>query len=110
MTKHLPAGVAAVVLISGVAFADTYPPAPPPSVPLAPPPAVSSPGDDNPPAAAGSREVTIHKEADEKGNTVIEKDTHREGIAGSTESHTKSETDPYGGTATTRSKSTTKQE
>jgi hypothetical protein len=30
MTKHLLAGVAAVVLMSGVALAQTYPPAPPP--------------------------------------------------------------------------------
>ena len=110
MTKHLLAGVAGVVLMSGLAFADTYPPTPPPSTPLAPPPAVTSPGDNNPPAAPGSHEVTIHKEADEKGNTVIEKDTHREGIAGSTESHTKTETDRDGGTTTTRSKTTTKQD
>lgn len=103
MTKHLLAGVAGVVLMSGVGLADTYPPTPPPSTPLAPPPAVSSPGDNNPPAAVpGSsvtttapnsggdqREGTIHKEADEKANRVIEKDTRREGIAGSTESHTK---------------------
>jgi hypothetical protein len=30
MTKHLLAGVAAAVLISGVASAQVYPPAPPP--------------------------------------------------------------------------------
>jgi hypothetical protein len=54
--------------------------------------------------------VTIHKEVDEKGNTVLEKDTHREGVAGSTETHTKTETDPDGGTTTSRSKTTTKQE
>jgi hypothetical protein len=53
--------------------------------------------------------MTIHKEVDEKGNTVTEKDIHREGIAGSTETHKKIETDPEGGTTTTRSK-TTKQE
>ena len=110
MTKHLLAGAAAVVLMSGIAFGETNPPAPPPSMPLAPPPAVYSPGDNNPPAAPGSHEVTIHKEADEKGNTVIEKDNHREGIAGSTESHTKTETDRDGGTTTIRSKTTTKQD
>ena len=54
--------------------------------------------------------LRVHKEADEKGNTVIEKDTHREGIAGSTESRTKTETDRDGGTTTTRSKTTTKQD
>jgi hypothetical protein len=110
MTKHLLAGAAAVVLMSGVAFGETNPPAPPPSMHLAPPPAVYSPGDNNPPAAPGSHEVTIHKEADEKGNRTIEKDTHREGVTGSSESHTKMETDRDGGTTTTRSKTTTKQE
>jgi hypothetical protein len=60
-----------------------------------------SPGGDH-------REVTIHKEVDEKGNTVLEKDIHREGVAGSTDTHTK--TDPDGGTTTSRSKTTTKQE
>ena len=111
MTKHLLAGMAAVVLMAGVASADNYPPAPSPSMPLAPPPAVSSPGDNSPPAAvAGSREVTIHKEADEKGNTTIEKDTHGEGVTGSSESHTKMETDRDSGSTTIRSKTTTKQE
>ena len=63
------------------------------------------------PSAGGDhREVTIHKEVDEKGNTVTKKDTYKEGVAGSTETHTKSETDPDGGTTTTRSKTTTKQE
>jgi hypothetical protein len=63
------------------------------------------------PSASGDhREVTIHKEVDEKGNSVTEKDIHREGIAGSTETHTKTESDPDGGTTTTRSKTTTKQE
>jgi hypothetical protein len=35
--------------------------------------------------------VTIHKEVDENGNTVIEKDIHREGLSGSTETHIKKE-------------------
>jgi hypothetical protein len=43
---------------------------------------------------------------DRKGNTVIEKDTHREGIAGSTETHTKKEIDRDGGTTTTRETTT----
>jgi len=43
---------------------------------------------------------------DKKGNTVIEKDTHGEGIAGSTETHTKTETDRDGGTTTTRETTT----
>jgi hypothetical protein len=35
MTKHLLAGVAPIVLMSGVASADNYPPAPSSSMPLA---------------------------------------------------------------------------
>lgn len=119
MTKHLLAAVAAFGLISGVAFAQTYPPAPPPPpgavvIPVPPPPPVPSSSTTTttvtPSPGAAQGEVTIHKEVDKNGNTVIEKDTHREGIAGSTESHTKTETDPDGGTTTTRSKTTTKQE
>lgn len=53
--------------------------------------------------------MTIHKEVDKKGNTVIEKDTNREGVAGSTETHKKTEIDRDGGTTITR-ETTTKQE
>jgi hypothetical protein len=62
-----------------------------------------SPGGDH-------RAVSIHKDVDENGNTVTKKDVYREGIAGGTESHTKTEMDPDGGTTTTRTRSTTKQE
>ncbi len=100
MTKHLLAGVAVIVLMSGVASAQNYPPAPPPPpgttvMPVIPPAPVPgstvtttvapSPGGDH-------REVTIHKDVDENGNAVTEKDTYREGIAGRTETHTKTET------------------
>jgi hypothetical protein len=118
VTKHLLAGLAAAALISGVAAAQTYPPAPAPApgtvaIPVPPPPPVAgsstttttvtpSPGRDH-------GDVTIHKEVDKKGNTVIEKDVHREGIAGSTETHEKTEIDRDGGTTTTR-ETTTKQE
>ena len=115
MTKHLLAGLAAAALISGAAAAQTYPPAPPPpgtvAIPVPPPVAGSStttttvtpsPGRDH-------GDVTIHKEVDKKGNKVIEKDIHREGIAGSTETHEKTEIDRDGGTTTTR-ETTTKQE
>jgi hypothetical protein len=44
---------------------------------------------------------------DANGNEITKKDTYREGIAGTTESHTTTATDPDGGTTTTRSKSTT---
>jgi hypothetical protein len=47
------------------------------------------------------RESTIHKEVDRRGNTITEQDVHREGIAGSTDTHTKTETDRDGGSTTT---------
>jgi hypothetical protein len=114
MTKHLLAGVAAV-LISGVASAQVYPAAPPPPpgavvVPAPPPPPVSGTSTTTttvtPNPDGDHRETTIHKEVDKKGNTVIEKDVNREGIAGSTETHTKTETDRDGGTTTTRETTT----
>ena len=118
MTKHLLAGVVAVGLMSGVAFAQTYPPAPPPPpgtlvIPAPPPPPVPGASTTTTTTVAPSPdgdhgEVTIHKEVDEHGNKVIEKETHREGIAGSTETHEKTEIDRDGGTTTTRSKTTTK--
>jgi len=116
MTKHLLAGVAAVALISGVAFAQVYPPAPPPPppgtlvIPAPPPPPIPSTSTTTTTVAPSPdedhREVTIHKETDKKGKTVIEKDTHQEGIAGSSETHTKTETDRDGGTTTTRETTT----
>ena len=112
MTEHLLAGVTAAVLISGVASAQIYPPAPPlppgTVVVPAPPPPPPVPGASttttttvSPNPDGDHRETTIHKEVDRKGNTVIEKDVHREGIAGSTETHSKTETDRDGGTTTT---------
>jgi hypothetical protein len=47
---------------------------------------------------------------DANGNEITKKDTYREDVAGSTESHTITETDPDGGTTATRSMTTTKQE
>jgi hypothetical protein len=110
MTKQLLAGVAATVLISGVASAQLYapsPPAPPGAVvvPAPPPPPVAVPGTTTTIVTPGPdgdhRETTIHREVDRKGNAVIEKDVHREGIAGSTDTHTKTETDHDGGSTTT---------
>jgi hypothetical protein len=117
MIKHLLAGVAASGLLSNAAFAQVYPIAPPPPpgtmvIPTPPPP--PSPGSGTstttntvaPNPVGDDREITIHKEVDRKGNTVIEKDTHHEGIAGSTDTHTKTETDRDGGTTTTRETTT----
>ena len=120
MSKHLLAAVAAIALTSGVASAQTYPPAPPPPpgttvmpvIPPAPVPgySVTTPTTGVPRPDGDHRAVTTHKEVDENGNTITKKDTYREGIAGRTETHTRTETDPDGGTTTTRSKTTTKQE
>lgn len=108
MIKEVLAGVAGFGIISGVALAQTYVPAPPspppgtvvvPAVPVAP---VPMPGPStttttvSPSPDGDHREVNVHKEVDRKGNTVIEKDIHREGIAGSSETHTKTETDRDG--------------
>ena len=118
MIKQLLAGVSAVGMMSGIALAQTYPPAPPPppagtigapAVPVAP---VPVPGTSTttttvmPSPDADHREVDVHKEVDRKGNTVIEKDIHREGIAGSSETHKKIETDRDG--TVTHSETTTK--
>ena len=139
MINRLLAGVAGVILISGVTYADQYPPAPPPSMPLAPPPVGTSPGEVNPPGVApgpgtsttavppsvgvpGSTTTTTTtspttnhttkttKGVDANGNEITKKETYREGVAGSSESHKTTVTDPDGGTTTTRPKSNTKQE
>jgi hypothetical protein len=122
MTKHLLAGVAAVVLMSGGASAQTYPPAPPrdalvipapPSPPIPAPPSVGIPGSTT--TTTTTSPTTDHttkttKGVDANGNEITKKDSYREGLTGSTESHTKTVTDPDGGSTTTRSKTTTKQE
>jgi hypothetical protein len=110
MTKHLLAGVAAFGLLSGVASAQTYPPAPPP---IPAPPSVGIPGSTTTTttvAPTTGHTTTVTKGVDANGNEITKKDTYREGVAGSTESHTITATDSDGGTTTTRSMTTTKQE
>jgi hypothetical protein len=115
MTKHLLAGVAAIVLMTGVASAQTfppYPPAPPPPMPAAPPAPLAGPSTSTtttvaPTPGGDYRTSTVKKGMDAGGNEVTKKDTYREGVEGSTETHTKTETDPSGGTTTTRSTTTT---
>ena len=92
MIKHLLAGVAAVVLMSGIAAAQIYPPVAPP-VPV-PGPGISAP-------------MVAPMPDDTNGSQVIKKDIYREGVEGSSETHTKTETDPLTGSTTTRSKTTT---
>jgi len=122
MTMKLLAGAAAIILMSGVAAAQSYPPAPPvpyppppvpyppPPVPVAPPSAVpgsiTSTTTVYPTPDSGYRASTIKKSVDPNSNEVTRKDVYREGITGGSETHTKTETDPFGGT-TTRSTTTT---
>jgi hypothetical protein len=112
MTKHLLAGVAAFGLLSSAVFAQTYIPVSPPPAAVAPP-AVGVPGSTTPTTTTSpttDHATTITKGVDANGNEIEKKDNYREGVAGSSESHTTTVTDPDGGTTTTRSKSTTKQE
>lgn len=110
MTKRLLAGVATFGLISSVAFAQSYIPAsPPPTVP----PSVGVPGSTTTTTTVSpttNHTTTTAKGVDANGSEITKKDRYREGLTGSTESHTKTITDPDGGTTTTRSKTTTKQE
>ena len=109
MIKQLLAGAAAVGLLSGVALAQTYPPAPPPPpwhnrnasgssssrpvpVPVPGPSTSTTTTTVTPSPDSVHRDVNVHKEVDKKGNTVIEKDIQREGVAGSAEIHKKIET------------------
>jgi len=114
MTKHLLAGVAAVVLMSGVASAQTYPPAPPPGTPIpeiAPAASGSSTSTTTtvaPSPDGGYRSSTTQTGVDEYGKPVTKKDTYREGALGSSETHSKTETDPSSGGTTTRSTTTSK--
>jgi len=110
VTRYLLAGVAAVGLMSGVPSAQTYPPAPPP---VAAPPSVGVPGSTTTTTTispTNDHTTTITKGVDANGNEITKKNSYREGVAGSGESHTTTATDPDGGTTTTRSKTTTKQE
>jgi len=114
MTKHLLAGVAAVVLMSGVASAQTYPPAPPPATPIPEiPPAASGLSTSTtttvaPSPDGGYRSSTTQTGVDEYGNPVTKKDTYKQDVTGSSETHSKSETDPASGGTTTQSTTTSK--
>jgi len=94
MTKHLLAGVAAIGLISGVAVAQGYPPAPPP---IPAPPSVGVPGSTTTTTTTSpttDHTTTITKGVDANGNEITKKDSYREGVTGSSESHKTTVTDP----------------
>jgi len=110
MIKQLMAGVAVLGLMSGAAFPQTDPPVPP-STPA--PPSIGVPGSSTTITTVSpttDHTTTITKGVDANGNEITKKDMYREGLTGSTESHTKTTTDSDGGTTTKRSKTTTKQE
>jgi hypothetical protein len=108
MTRLL-SGVAAIAFIaSGAVLAQTYPPAPPPA--LAPPPVTAPPVSPSsttttiaPNADGGFRASTTQHGVDINGNPVTQKDIYKEGIAGSSETHSTTTTDPSSGATTTRS-------
>jgi hypothetical protein len=120
MPKLLLSAATAIVMLSGVASAQVYP-APPPPVPLAPPPPgylpppppVAAPGTSTtttvvtPGPESGYHESTVTNGMDENGGTVTKKETYREGAAGSSETHTTVKTNPFTGTVTKRSTTTT---
>ena len=83
ITKHLLAGVA-TAWIAGTAFAQVYPPPrdtlviPAPPQPSLPAPSTTTTTTVTPSPDGDHRETTIHKETDSQGNTVTEKDVHRD--------------------------------
>ena len=113
MINRLWAAVAAVSFMSGVALAQSYIPTSPPRTAAAPQ-SVGVPGSATTTTTVSpttDHATTITKGVDANGNEITKEDRYREGIAGSsTESHKTTVTDPDGSTATTRSKSTTRQE
>ncbi len=97
MTKHLLAGVAAVILMSGVASAQGTPGS-----------GTSTTTVTSTPPSGGSSTSTTKQGTGWNGNEVTKKDTYKQGVAGSSETHSKSETDPSGGGTTTQSTTTSK--
>jgi hypothetical protein len=82
MRKQLFAAAAAVVLSSGIAFAQTYPP------------------------SGSYGETSVSRHLSPNGNVVTKKKIQREGIAGSSVTHVTKRTNPYTGSTTTRSTTT----
>jgi len=115
MIGRLLAALAAVGIMSSAASAQTYIPTSPPPTAVAPPSAgvpssVGVPGSTKTTTTISpttDHATTVTEGVDANGNKITKEDKYREGIAGSSESHT-TVTDPDGGTTTARSKSTTK--
>lgn len=110
LTRHLFAAAAALGLLTGVASAQTYPPAPPPPVPAIPgapvaPAPVLAPAPA--PFAGSSTTTTTTHGVDEYGQPITQKNTYRDGIAGSSQTQTTTTTSPWGGSNTTKTTTTT---
>jgi hypothetical protein len=118
MTKHLLAGLAAAMLMTGVATAQTYlpapppPPAPPPMVVVPPAPTLIPPTTSTTttlapaPVPGQSTTTTTTNGVDEYGNPIRQKDIYQQGVAGSSETHSTTTTDPWSGGTTTHSTTT----
>ena len=96
MTKHLLAGVAALGLMAGVALAQGTPGSGSSTTTV-----TSSPN-------GGSSTSTTQQGVGWNGNQVNKKDTYKQGSAGSSETHSKTEMDPNSGGSTTSSTTTSK--
>src|SRR5215469_15194907 len=95
MIKQVLAGVAAIGTISGAALAQTY-------ITASPPPSAGVPGSVGVPGSTKTtttispttdHATTVTEGVDANGNKITKEDKYREGIAGSSESHT-TVTDP----------------
>ena len=106
MFKRLIGGATGVVLMTGLASAQTYPPpTTPPEIP-APSMRVPAPGTSTtavaPSLYVGRQATTRRHGIDPYGGPVTQRDIYREGIAGSSESHETFTTDPRAGGTTFR--------
>ena len=95
MTKHILAGVAALGLMTGVALAQGAPGSGSSTTTV-----TSSPN--------GSSTSTTKQGTGWNGNAVTKQDSYKEGAAGISETHSKTETDPASGGTTTSKTTTTK--
>lgn len=97
MTKHLLAGVTAFALLTGVALAQ--------GVPGTGSSTTTVTGGPN-----GSSTTTTKQGTGWNGNSVTKQDTYKQGAAGSSETYSKTETNPSSGGTTTSTTTTKKPE
>ena len=95
--KHLLTGVAALALLTGVAMAQGVP-------------GSGSSTTTETSGPNGSSTTTTQQRTDWNGNPVTKQDTYKEGISGSSETHSKTETDPSSGGTITSKTTTSKPE